>query len=85
MKKIALLLVVLLLAGTFAFAGGGGQASSGFRADVFWFDYADTFMSIVRNSFQEQQTAVTSVRFNHHDSGNNQTQQIQMIQTAITQ
>ena len=84
MKKIALLLVVLLLAGTFAFAGGGGQASSGFRADVFWYTFADTYLASVRNAMDEQASG-TAVNLTHHDCQENQALQTQMVQTAITQ
>ena len=85
MKKIALLLLVLLLASSFAFAGGSRQRDDTFRVDVFWYTFADTFLASVRNSMLEQQAGMTNLRITHHDCAENQALQLQMIQTAITQ
>ena len=86
MKKIAIFLVVLLLAGSFAFAGGSSEsAASGTRADVFWYTFADTYLASVRNAMIEQGNSMPNLRITHHDSQERQDLQAQMVQTAITQ
>ena len=84
MKKVLGFMLIMLLAGSFAFASAQRDASA-FRVDVFWYTFADTFLASVRNSMLEQEAAMPNLRVTHHDSANNQTQQLQMIQTAITQ
>ena len=85
MKKTAVLLLVLLLVSSFAFAGGGRQRDDTFRVDVFWYTFADTFLASVRNAMVEQGNTMSNLRVTHHDCAENQATQLQMIETAITQ
>ena len=87
MKKITgLFLVLFMLSSSIVFASGTAQDTRGvFRADVFWYTFADTFLASVRNAMIEQERGITNMRVTHHDCAENQALQLQMIQTAITQ
>ena len=86
MKRIAVVFLVVLLVGSFAFVGCRRQRGSDeFRVDVFWYTFADTFLASVRNAMIDQGNAMSNLRITHHDATENQTLQLQMIQTAITQ
>jgi methyl-galactoside transport system substrate-binding protein len=82
MKKAIVIVLMLTLLSTAAFAGGGGQRDTAFRVDVFWYSFADTFLASVRNAMTEdfQRAGIT---FQHHDCNNSQATQAQMVQTAI--
>ncbi|MCL2065883.1 MAG: galactose ABC transporter substrate-binding protein [Treponema sp.] len=88
MKKIAGLMLILLLAGViFTFSGCRKQSgeSSAASVDVFWYSFADTYLASVRNSMDEQVRTMSNLRVTHHDSQERQDLQAQMVQTAITQ
>lgn len=82
MKK-AIVIVLMLCLSTAVFAAGGG-AGGAFKADVFWYSFADTFLTSVRNAMTEEfQKAGLAIQ--HHDCDNSQAKQTQMVQTAINQ
>ena len=85
MKKIIALFFMLALVGGVLFAGGSSQQQSGgFRTDVFWYQFSDTFLAGVRNAMTDE-FQKAGIAFQHHDCNNSQTTQTQMIQTAINQ
>ena len=79
MKKAV---VFVLIALCILSAAGCKKTKAEFRADVFWYTFADTFLANVRNTMTEELRAA-GIKFQHHDSNNNQNTQTQMIQTAI--
>ena len=92
MKKIAMLFLVLLLAGSFAFARGGGQAGStggasggATKVDVFWQSFSDAYLATIRTAMEDQARSLSGLNITHYDCRENQSTQIDMIRTAITQ
>ena len=86
MKKIAsLMLVLFLVIGSLAFAGGSKQSSGATQVDVFWYTFADTYLASVRNAMEDSARSMPNLRVTHHDSQERQDLQAQMVQTAITQ
>jgi len=83
MKKVLIFALMLALLSTAVFAGGGKQAG-GFKADVFWYQFSDTFLASVRNAMTEE-FQKAGIAFQHHDCNNSQATQTQMVQTAINQ
>jgi len=81
MKKLFLVLLVVLIAGS-VFAGGNKESM---QVDVFWYTFADTYLTSVRNSMNTQAKALSQLKITHHDCENNQALQTQKIDTAITQ
>jgi methyl-galactoside transport system substrate-binding protein len=81
MKKLLVVLLALFAAGS-VFAGGSGDQA---RADVFWYTFADTYLTSVRNSMNTQEKSMSQIKMTHHDCENNQALQTQKIETAITQ
>ena len=90
MKRFtALMLVMFLLAGSmFALSACGnndnGNGGGTITADVFWYDFADTFMASVRADMIELQADFPNLNITHHDSMNTQATQTEQIQTAVT-
>ncbi|MCL2557600.1 MAG: galactose ABC transporter substrate-binding protein [Treponema sp.] len=81
MKKIAFVLAIAMISATAAFAGGGGER--GFRADAFWYSFADTFLASVRADMTAE-FARANLALQHHDANNSQTVLVDQIRTAIT-
>jgi methyl-galactoside transport system substrate-binding protein len=83
MKKTAAVLLVLLAAGSFAFAGGGSQGGSGQPAiGVAIYKFDDTFMSYTRNAIEQNakgKAVLTTV-----DSQNAQPTQNDQVDQFIT-
>jgi len=92
MKKIILSVLMLTLLCAAAFAFGGSQSSSsgakssggGFKADVFWYDFSDAYLSTVRSPMEEQLKAA-GINYTMHDCENDQALQTQKVETAIAQ
>jgi len=83
MKKAIVFVLVLVMLCAVLFTGCKRETGE-FRADVFWYTFADTFLASVRNAMTEEFQR-TGINFQHHDCNNSQTTQTQMIQTAINQ
>ena len=56
---------------------------SALRVGVFYYTFADTYISSVRNALDAELTNL-GVTFNNFDGNNNQTTQNEQIQTAVT-
>jgi len=90
MKKLfAVSLMILLVAGML-FAGGNNNrtasgASGATQVDVFWYTFADTYLTSVRNAMAAEFSLSDQFTVRHHDCAENQARQTQMVQTAITQ
>ena len=86
MKKIGVFFLALIILSAAVFTSScSGKSGKGFKIDVFWYTFGDTYLTNVRNSMQEQIKAMPQFNVVMHDSENNQTVQTQKIQTAITQ
>ena len=86
MKKVTgLVLILFLVIGSVAFAGGGRQSGGGIQVDVFWFRFDDTYTTFVRNAMLDQLKSLPQLRVTMHDCQFSQPLQAQMVQTAITQ
>ena len=68
MKKIIVFVLMLALLSGAVFAGGNRQQqqSGGFRADVFWYQFSDTFLASVRNAMTDE-FQKAGIAFQHHD------------------
>ena len=60
-------------------------AASSIKVDVFWYTFADTYLSSVRNAMIDQLKSVSNITATQHDCQENQSTQTEMVQTAITQ
>ena len=98
MKKILALLLALVMVFALAACGGtdapetteapadapaDAPAEGEMKVGVFWYNFADTFMSTVRTALDEELTA-KNVSYQNFDGNNNQTTQNEQIQTAVT-
>jgi methyl-galactoside transport system substrate-binding protein len=52
-------------------------------ADVFWYTFADTFLAAVRNDMIELEADFPNLNVTHHDSVDDQSEQLQQIETAL--
>lgn len=91
MKKMLAILLALTMVcslGAVAFAEGDVEAAdlSGLKVGVFWYNYGDTFMSTVRTALDADLDALAplGLTYQDYDGNNNQTQQNEQIQTAIS-
>jgi methyl-galactoside transport system substrate-binding protein len=87
-KILAFALVLTLLTGALAMfsacgPGDADDAAGPITADVFWYTFADTFLATVRNDMIELEAGFPNLNVTHHDSMDNQAEQIQQIETAI--
>jgi len=83
-------MLTLLVASLAAFTacGGNDNAAAGddrITVDVFWYTFADTFLATVRNDMIELQAGFPNLNVTHHDSMDDQAEQLQQIETAIVQ
>jgi len=58
---------------------------SNIKVDVFWYTFADTYLSSVRNAMEGQLAAVPHINATQHDCQEDQAKQADMVQSAITQ
>ena len=85
MKKLGLVLILAVLSASVAFAAGGrDRAPREFRADAFWYLFADTFLASVREDMTAE-FARAGVNVQHHDANNSQATLVNQIQTALVQ
>jgi len=86
MKKIIVSILLFTLLGAAVFARGSSQRSAkgGFKVDVFWYTFADPYLSTVRNPMGEQ-FRLAGINYTMHDCENNQALQAQKIAAAIKQ
>jgi len=98
MRKIVAILLALTLAFALAACGGGNQttppastpagstpANTGIKADIFWYQFSDTYLTSVRNALQDNLNQAPNINFSMFDCENDQAKQTQMVQTALTQ
>jgi len=84
MKRLAFALALAAICAAAAFAGGGrGDRAREFRADAFWYSFADTFLASVRNDMTAE-FGRAGLALQHHDANNSQATLVQQIQTAVT-
>ena len=60
-------------------------AAGPIKVDVFWYTYADTYLSSVRNAMESILDGNANINATQHDCQDNQGRQTDMVQTAITQ
>lgn len=83
MKKIiALILTVATLLSVGVFTSSCGCMSMG-EVSVFYYTYADTYISSVRSRMDAYLTDA-GIEFNNYDAGSNQATQTEQVDTAIT-
>jgi len=70
-------------AGSSSSAGSSGGSAEALNVAVFYYNYADVYISSVRNYMDEKLTTL-GVQFQNYDGGGNQTTQSEQIATAIT-
>lgn len=83
--KITKRIIAILLCAILALPSLVGCAGRGDNADVhvFYYTYSDTYISTVRTALDKALSAA-GIKYQDHDSNNNQTTQTEQIQTAIT-
>ena len=86
-KLLAILLAVCMFAGIAACGGSGGQSTSGdsIKVDVFWYTFADTYLTSVRNAMVTEFGNVSNIDATMHDCQEDQSRQTEMVRTALTQ
>ena len=77
---LLLLLTVAIILPTLAACSG---RAGGADVHVFYYTYSDTYISTVRSAL-DKALSTAGVKYQDHDSNNNQTTQTEQIQTAIT-
>ena len=84
MKNIKRILTLLLLSALVlsALSGCAGRADSA-DVHVFYYTYSDTYISTVRAALDRALDGA-GIKYQDHDSNNNQTTQTEQVQTAIT-
>lgn len=81
--KIKAITVILCLAFVLtAFAGCGRKGESA-DVHVFYYTYSDTYISTVRSALDNALDSA-GIKYQDHDSNNNQATQTEQVQTAIT-
>ena len=84
MKNIKRILIGVLLAALLltAFSGCAGRGDNA-DVHVFYYTYSDPYISTVRAAL-DKELAGAGIKYQDHDSNNNQTTQTEQVQTAIT-
>ena len=59
------------------------SATDPITVDVFWYWYADTFLASVRGDMIEAEANFPNLNVTHHDSNNDQSTQLDQINTAL--
>ena len=55
------------------------------KADVFWYTFADTYLSSVRNAMEQQLASLPTINATQHDCQEDQARQTEMVASAIAQ
>ena len=84
MRKIKKIFAVCIFSAILlcALAGCAGRTDNA-DVHVFYYTYSDTYISTVRASLDKALSAA-GIKYQDHDSNNNQTTQTEQVQTAIT-
>ncbi|MCL2151951.1 MAG: galactose ABC transporter substrate-binding protein [Oscillospiraceae bacterium] len=65
--------------------GADTQAGGAIKVDVFWYTFADTYLTSVRNAMESQFNSVSNISYMMHDCQEDQAKQTELVQSAITQ
>lgn len=83
MKKIlAIALAIVMVFGLVA-CGNAGNTSGKTKVSVFWYDESDVYLSSVRDALNKELDAL-GVDYDNQFAGNDQSKQLDQINTAIT-
>ncbi len=85
-RILALLLAAMMLVGLLAGCNNGNQPAAGggdLNVGVFYYNFADAYISTVRNNM-DKQLKDAGITFTNYDANTNQGEQINQINTAIT-
>ena len=90
MKKFLAILMAICMLTVFVAACGGdsddGPSGGGsIKADVFWYTFADTYLTSVRNAMIAEFDGVSNIDVTMHDCQEDQSRQTEMVRTALTQ
>ena len=58
--------------------------SSEIKVDIFWYTFADTYLTSVRNSMEDQLTSMPGIKAQMIDCENDQAKQTERVQTSLT-
>jgi len=58
--------------------------SAEIKVDIFWYTFADTYLTSVRNSIEEQLVSIPNIKAQMIDCENDQAKQTERIQTSLT-
>ncbi len=83
MKKFLALLLALTLVLSMTACAGNGDSDSDGNVAVFYYTYADTYISSVRAALDSALTEA-GVNYTDYDGNNSQTTQTEQVQTAIS-
>ena len=61
------------------------EAGGPIKVDIFWYTFADTYLTSVRNAMDTFLGTTPDVDYTHFDCENDQAKQTQMVETALTQ
>jgi methyl-galactoside transport system substrate-binding protein len=84
MKKLLVIIFALVMVSSLANVWAAGR-QAGTKVDVFWYSYSDAYLASVRSAMEAEFRPGSRFNVTMHDSKENQTQQVQMIETAIAQ
>ncbi|MFI3229138.1 MAG: galactose ABC transporter substrate-binding protein [Bacillota bacterium] len=82
-KKLIAILIVLALSIASVITVTACNPESTFTADVFIYDYSDTYISTVRSSLEDE-FKKKGISYNFYDAANNQSTQTDQIDTALS-
>ena len=82
-KKIIISVLLLVTLTLIPFTSCGNADDQGADVHVFYYTYSDPYISTVRAALDKTLDSA-GIRYQDHDSNNNQTTQTEQIQTAIT-
>jgi len=87
MKRLFAILIAVCMLATIVACGGGSQGQSGdsIKVDVFWYTFADTYLTSVRNALVSEFAGINNIDATMHDCQEDQARQTEMVRTALTQ
>ena len=82
-KKLTISIILILSILVISLTACGDKMTDSADVHVFYYTYSDPYISTVRASLDKTLNSA-GIRYQDHDSNNNQTTQTEQIQTAIT-